>query len=351
METPHGELVGCSADAANRQGSVEFVHEFGYHVVMSTPSGTAWVFSPDFLEHNSGLNHPECPERLTAILSRLAGSDLIPKMIALEVVPATDDELAKAHTRRHMDTLSRSEEKWFDPDTFCGEGTPQIARLAAGAVLNATRAVMDGEFRNAFCAVRPPGHHATAERAMGFCFFNNVAVAAANIVASNPDLRVLILDWDVHHGNGTQAIFYESNSVLYASTHQYPFYPGTGAANETGRGAGRGYTINKPVAAGAGDREFLDAISSILDETLALMKPDLIMISAGFDAHHADPLASLNVSVEGFSEATRRVCAFADAHCQGRIVSVLEGGYNLDALGDSVAAHVAVLVEMSKGNP
>lgn len=328
---------------------MEFAQWFGYHDVMSTPSGTAWVFSPEFLEHNSGLSHPECPARLSSILSHLIQKGLTQKLRALEAIPVTDDELSKAHTRRHIATLSRSEEKWFDPDTFCGSGTPRIARLAAGAVLAATRAVMNGEFRNAFCAVRPPGHHATAERAMGFCYFNNVAVAAANVVASNPSLRVLILDWDVHHGNGTQAIFYESDAVLYASTHQYPFYPGTGAANETGRGAGRGYTINKPLAAGAGDREFLDAISSILDESLAMMTPDLIMISAGFDAHRADPLAGLNVSVEGFSEATRRVCAFADAHCQGRLVSLLEGGYNLDALGDSVATHVAVLVETSKG--
>jgi acetoin utilization deacetylase AcuC-like enzyme len=180
---------------------------------------------------------------------------------------------------------------------------------------------------------------------MGFCYFNNVAVAAANIIRDLPESRVLILDWDVHHGNGTQAIFYETDRVLYSSVHQYPFYPGTGAASEQGRGPGKGYTINKPLRAGAGDQEFLDAISSILDETATLMRPDVVMISAGFDAHYDDPLANLEVTVDGFAEATRQVCKFAKDQCGGRIVSVLEGGYNLSALAESVSAHLQVLMD------
>jgi acetoin utilization deacetylase AcuC-like enzyme len=172
-------------------------------------------------------------------------------------------------------------------------------------------------------------------------------VAAANIIAENPATKIMILDWDVHHGNGTQAIFYESSAVLYSSVHQYPLYPGTGGANDTGRGAGKGFTINKPLWIGAGDEEFLEAISAILAEAETLMKPDLLMISAGFDAHRDDPLANLNVTTEGFAEATRRACAFAERHCKARVVSVLEGGYNLSALADSVAAHVTVLLESS----
>lgn len=263
--------------------------------------------------------------------------------------PATDDELARVHTRRHIANILKSEGHLLDPDTFSGSDTPGIARLASGAALAATRAVMEGEVANVFCALRPPGHHATADRAMGFCYFNNVAVAAGDIIRADSEAKVLILDWDVHHGNGTQAIFYESEKVLYSSVHQYPFYPGTGAANEVGRGPGKGYTINKPLAAGAGDREFLDAISAILDQSMTLMQPDIVLISAGFDAHRDDPLASLEVSVDGFVEATRRICAYANTQCDGRIVSVLEGGYNVQALAECVSAHMDVLIDNAQG--
>jgi acetoin utilization deacetylase AcuC-like enzyme len=182
---------------------------------------------------------------------------------------------------------------------------------------------------------------------MGFCYYNNVAIAAANIIVEYPNSRVCILDWDVHHGNGTQAIFYESDRVLYGSVHQWPFYPGTGSNIETGRGAGQGYTINRPLLAGANDDEFLDSISEILEQAALLFKPDILFISAGFDAHADDPLAELNVSVAGFAEATCRACAFATQHCHGRIVSVLEGGYNARALAESVVAHVGVLADFA----
>jgi acetoin utilization deacetylase AcuC-like enzyme len=235
----------------------------------------------------------------------------------------------------------------MDPDTYVGHGSPQIARLAAGGVLAAAQLVWKGELANAFCAVRPPGHHALPGRAMGFCLLNNIAIAAAGLIADAPDARVLILDWDVHHGNGTQAIFYETPQVLYASMHQYPFYPGSGGADETGRGAGEGYTVNVPLRAGSGDNEFLAAIDFILSDHAGRFAPDMILISAGFDAHHDDPLGGLAVSTSGFIEATRRVCAFASNICCGRIVSVLEGGYNLarrGGLADSVLGHVTELV-------
>jgi len=334
LETPRGALAILEFKAAHR-----------YLSNVDAISRTAWADSPEFLKHNAGLPHPERPERLTAILDRCREDGLLARCLRLDFEPATDDEQSLVHTRRHITSLTKSGGQQLDPDTFCGIDTPEIARLAAGAAVAATRSVMAGESSNAFCALRPPGHHAPADRAMGFCFFNNVAVAAASVVESNPQAKVLILDWDVHHGNGTQAIFYESEKVLYSSVHQYPFYPGTGAASEDGRGPGKGFTINKPVTAGAGDSEFLDAITAILDESAAIMRPDIVMISAGFDAHRDDPLANLDVSVDGFAEATRRVCAFANDQCDGRIVSILEGGYNVQALADSVAAHLTVLID------
>lgn len=324
---------------------VEFAPLRQYLRSMPRPAKTGWAYSPEFLKHNAGLAHPERPERLTAIVERLSRDEVLDRLSTLDVEMATEDELARVHTRRHIANIETSEGKQIDPDTYCGPDTPRIARISAGATLTATRNVMAGDIRSAFCAVRPPGHHAPADRAMGFCYYNNIAVAAAAVVFLNSNSRVLILDWDVHHGNGTQAIFYESDRVLYSSVHQYPFYPGTGAASEIGRGLGRGYTINKPLWAGSGDQEFLDAISNILDETATLMRPDVVMISAGFDAHRDDPLANLEVSVDGFVEASRRVCDFAKDQCQGRIVSVLEGGYNLGALADSVSAHIQILMD------
>lgn len=324
---------------------VEFASLPEYLRPMPKLAETGWAYSPEFLKHNAGLMHPECPERLTAIVERLSQDRVLEQLSTLEIDAATEDELVRVHTRRHIANMEASEGRQIDPDTYCGPDTPRIARLAAGATLAATRRVMAGGIRNAFCAVRPPGHHAPADRAMGFCYYNNIAVAAADVVFHFPDSQVFILDWDVHHGNGTQAIFYESDRVLYSSVHQYPFYPGTGAANEIGRGTGKGYTVNKPLWAGSGDQEFLDAISAILDETATLMRPAVVMISAGFDAHRDDPLAHLEVSVDGFAEATRRVCEFAKDQCQGRIVSVLEGGYNLNALAESVSAHMQVLMD------
>jgi acetoin utilization deacetylase AcuC-like enzyme len=323
---------------------VEFPLSFGYLRTVPNHPRTGWLYSPRFLEHNSGPLHPEDPDRLRAIVDSFSQNGLLERMHPLEFGSASNDELAAAHTRRHIAEMDKSGGRQLDPDTFCDVVTPAIARLAAGAVLRATHAVMSGELTNAFCAVRPPGHHAPADRAMGFCYFNNVAVAAANVLLENPHSRVMIVDFDVHHGNGTQSIFYESDKILYASVHQYPFYPGTGAASEIGRGAGKGYTINKPLRAGMGDEEFISAIDAILAESVDLMTPDILLVSAGFDAHHDDPLANLEVSVEGFVAVTERLCEFAGMHCGGRIVSVLEGGYNLRALAESAAAHVTELV-------
>jgi acetoin utilization deacetylase AcuC-like enzyme len=260
---------------------------------------------------------------------------------------ASDAEIALAHDHHYISSLQEAEGTWWDADTFIGEDSPRIARLAAGGVLAATRAVWNGRVANAFCAVRPPGHHALRGQAMGFCLFNNVAVAAASTVVENPGAKVFILDWDAHHGNGTQAIFYDSADILYASVHQYPFYPGTGAADETGHGAGRGFTVNVPLPAGTGDRKFLDAIERTLFVHAAQFAPDIIILSAGFDAHTDDRLAGLCVSTSAFAAASRLVCECAREVCGGRVVSVLEGGYNLSALAESVSVHVRTLLEFA----
>jgi acetoin utilization deacetylase AcuC-like enzyme len=217
--------------------------------------------------------------------------------------------------------------------------------LAAGAVIQAAEDVHYGKLKNAFCAVRPPGHHAERERAMGFCLVNNVATAAAHLIEELKYERVLILDWDAHHGNGTQHIFYDDPKVFYFSCHQYPFYPGTGASNETGAGAGKGFTLNVPLAARTGDREFLAAIKDRLIPAAENFRPQFILISAGFDAHRADPLAELEVTEEAFAQATQIVRKFAEEECGGKLVSVLEGGYDLEALAKSVIIHLKILSE------
>ena len=308
---------------------------------------TGWVYDPAFQRHNADLGHPEQPARLEAILQHVK-PDERPNLRSLEFGPATDDDLCRIHPLSHMRIVESARGSYLDPDTFVSEESPEIARLAAGGVIAAARAVWKGDVTNAFCAVRPPGHHALEQRAMGFCLYNNIAVAAAAIQRESRDAKILIVDWDAHHGNGTQAIFYDDPDVLYTSVHQYPFYPGTGAEGETGRGDGKGFTVNLPMRAGCGNDEFLDGIDKILESHAQPYHPDLVLISAGFDAHRSDPLAMLNVSTKGFIEATRRVCRFADSECNGRIVSVLEGGYDLNALAASVLGHIEELESAAK---
>jgi len=315
---------------------------------MSAPtadtSKTGWVFDPAFLRHNADIAHPERPARLAAIIESLDRQGLLGAMTPVAVEPVSAADLERVHPRSHIATIEMARGQHLDPDTFVSEESPEIALLVAGAVVEAARRVWTGELINAFCAVRPPGHHALAERAMGFCLYNNVAIAATALCHDTPGTRVFILDWDVHHGNGTQAIFYENPNVLYASLHQYPFYPGTGSAAETGRGAGKGMTVNVPLSSGAGDDQFIGAIQSILDQHAISFKPDIVLLSAGFDAHKFDSLGGLNVTTEAFAKATSLVADFAHETCHGRIVSVLEGGYDLSALAASASVHVSELI-------
>jgi acetoin utilization deacetylase AcuC-like enzyme len=307
---------------------------------------TALAYHADVLLHDTGAYHPENPQRLHAIMSQLRGSTLWSEYLQLEVRPADEDSLILVHPPRYLEILRRAAREApvaLDPDTPVSRESYRAAIIAAGATLAAVDAVMTGRARNAFAAVRPPGHHAYAERAGGFCLINHVAVAARHAQREHGVERVLIVDWDAHHGNGTQAIFYDDPSVLYFSTHQYPFYPGTGAANETGRGAGEGYTVNVPLAAGTSEGEIVRIYRERLVPAAEQFKPELVLISAGFDSHRDDPLAHLGLTERGYAELTEIVLNIAATYAQGRLVSVLEGGYNPQALARSVAAHLEAL--------
>ncbi len=310
---------------------------------------TGLVYDEIYLRHLTGSGHPECPERLEAIVDRLRASGLMDKLTGIKPRPAEEKWLTAIHTPEHVAALRRmyAEGSRFagSRDTPLSESSSEVALVAAGGVLAAVDAVVKGQVRNAFCAVRPPGHHATPDKAMGFCLLNNVAVAARYLQKEHRLPRILIVDWDVHHGNGTQEIFYEDPSVFYFSVHQYPFYPGTGSAGEQGAGEGKGSTLNVPLPAGSGDAEFRQAFSDKLVPAARQFHPDFVLVSAGFDAHQDDLLGRMKVTTEGFAELTRIVRQIAEEHCGGRLVSVLEGGYHLEKLAASVEAHLRVLME------
>jgi acetoin utilization deacetylase AcuC-like enzyme len=255
-----------------------------------------------------------------------------------------DADLLRIHTAAYVTAISSTRGKavMLDPDTFTSPESEEVARLAAGAVLAGVDAALDGPTGSrALAAVRPPGHHAEADRAMGFCLYNNIAVGAA-YARSRGCARVAIVDYDVHHGNGTQWAFYEDPTVLFISSHQYPFYPGTGAAHETGRGAGLGYTLNLPLDAGAGDPDVLDRYEREAVPALDAFRPDLLMVSAGFDAHERDPLAGCRMTTEGFRALSGLLVGAADRLCEGRVVFVTEGGYDLTALSECLQAVIDV---------
>ena len=267
-------------------------------------------------------------------------------IVELRPTPCDPGRLVRVHPESYVAAIEnacRRAPARLDPDTAVSTGSWDSALLAAGAVVDACDAVAAGRLSNAFVCARPPGHHAETGRAMGFCLFNNVAVAARFLQAERGLGRIFVVDWDVHHGNGTQQIFEADDSVFYFSTHQYPFYPGTGAREERGRGRGEGFTLNVPLPAGTGDAEYLQVFREVLRPAIDAFKPELILISAGFDAHRDDPLASMEVTEAGFAAMTGIVRAAAEDHCGGRLVSVLEGGYNLDALARSVEAHLREL--------
>jgi acetoin utilization deacetylase AcuC-like enzyme len=304
--------------------------------------------SPYFLRHETG-NHPENAHRIEAIPRRLEASGIAAKCRQRDWSPVSTQRLSRVHSPGYAEevrALGKLGGGDLDPDTMIGPESHQVALLAAGAACDAVEQVVSGEDNTAFCLVRPPGHHAVTNRAMGFCLFNSVAVAASLALAEFDIDRVLIVDWDVHHGNGTQATFWEDARAGFLSIHRWPFYPGTGAEDETGGGDGLGSTLNLPVPLGISSDEYLSLFGDSLERFASKIRPQLVLISAGFDAHRRDPVGNLGLETDDFAAMTRMVLDVAAVHAGGRVVSVLEGGYNPDALGDCVVRHVR---EMLKG--
>ena len=305
---------------------------------------TLYITHPCYLEHDTGYGHPERPDRLRAI-EQVMKHDMFKDLVRLEAPAADLETIALAHPKEYVDFVRDHAPKagqdhvHFDPDTVMSSGSWKAALHAAGAAVLAVDKVMTGEAKNAFCAVRPCGHHAERERAMGFCLFNNVAIAGLYARAKHGAERVAVVDFDVHHGNGTQDIFWSDKDLFFASIHQMPLYPGTGALSETGVGN----VWNAPLRPGDGGEQFREAFEARILPALRNFGPDIVLISAGFDAHRDDPLANLQLLEGDYSWVTSKICDLADKHARGRVVSMLEGGYNLAALARSVAVHVRAL--------
>ena len=302
---------------------------------------TALLRSAAFQGHDTG-GHVENPRRLAAIEAELTRLDLLTGRPEVAFEPAPLEALVRVHDPRYLEIVADVAAQggaWLDGDTVVLPDSWDVARLAAGAALAATDAVLDNRVSRAFCLVRPPGHHATPTRGMGFCLVNNVAVAAAHALSRGLE-RVAIVDWDVHHGNGTQDAFYATDRVFFCSLHQSPLYPGTGMADEGGEGKGEGYTLNLPLRPGGDDHTYRRVFAEQVEPALRVYRPELILVSAGFDAHARDPLANMRLSEAGFAWLASRILALATELCAGRFVALLEGGYDLDALAASVAATI-----------
>ena len=310
------------------------------------PQKTAFIYHPEYLNHDTGPEHPERPDRLRASLAALQQSDVWDQLHHIEPQPATTEQIAYAHNPGYSEHIRQSCESAIplSYDTPIGHESYEIALLSAGGVLCAAEAVATNQVKNAFAMVRPPGHHATPGQSMGFCLFNNIAIAARYLQREHGVGKVAIVDWDVHHGNGTQDIFYEDGSVFFFSIHQSPLYPGTGSRNERGSGNGRGTTLNVPMPPGIGDDEYIKVFEDVLIPALQGFLPEFILISAGFDAHHLDPLAHMDLTAAGFATLTDLVLDVAEEVASGNVVSALEGGYSLQGVSESVVAHVERLV-------
>ena len=306
-----------------------------------------YVLDDIFVQHRAPSGHPERPARAEAVRDALVAANIASKGMHVATRAATDEELARVHGGAFLSELEKlvpGKSGWIDPDTYFSPGTWDAARAAAGSAIELAKQVLAGELSRGLAVVRPPGHHATRDRAMGFCLLNNVAAAAAAARAAGA-ARVAIVDWDVHHGNGTQDIFWDDPSVLYMSVHQFPYYPGTGAPTEIGGPHARGATINVGLPGGSHDADYTAAFDHVFLPALARFKPDLLLVSAGFDAFEHDPLAGMRVTHAGFAAMARRLRFAADTYSSGRIVAVLEGGYDLDGLAGGMTATLAALVE------
>ena len=309
---------------------------------------TALVYSERFKNHDTGSHHPERPARVAHTYQFLKNSDLFNNLYLLNPKPADLKWVGRVHSKRYIDHVkgacSNGQNLLDTVDTAICPESFDVALLAVGSVLKLVDSVMKGEVRNGFALVRPPGHHAEREKALGFCVFNNIAIAAKYLQEQYGLQRILIIDWDVHHGNGTQHIFEEDPSVFFFSVHQYPYYPGTGSEHETGRGEGEGTTLNVPLPAGAGDKEYRHVFKEIFYPKAIQFKPDFILISSGFDAHEADPLAHMNLTEESYGFFTDVAMEIAQESGHERIASVLEGGYHLEMLSRSAYVHLKHLM-------
>ncbi len=313
---------------------------------MPVPDSPLLFADPLFLEHHTG-DHPESPERLRYLHQFLAQKPVWARFGRGEIVPAQPAQLELVHTAAHVEAVrlfAAAGGGRIEADTVVSSRSYEVACQAAGAGISAVAAVLSGGAQRALCLVRPPGHHALADSAMGFCLFNNVALAAASAIKLHGLNRVLVIDFDVHHGNGTQDIFYESDEVYFFSIHRSPFYPGTGAAGETGSGRGLATKFNLPVKFGTSRHDYLEQFQTTLEQAAARARPELVLISAGFDAHRADPVGSLGLETEDFEPITHVLVEVAEQYCQGRVVSLLEGGYNVHFLAESVACHMEGLL-------
>jgi acetoin utilization deacetylase AcuC-like enzyme len=300
---------------------------------------TAIVEDTRFLDHRGPADHPERPDRLTAVRAAVDPC----RDLLTPIVPraATPEEIFRVHGREHFESIDKAARRGpgqLDADTYVSPESFEVARLAAGGSIDLAARVARGEVASGLAAVRPPGHHAESNRAMGFCLFNNVAIAARALQADEAVERIFILDWDVHHGNGTQHSFESDPSVLYASIHQYPFYPGTGAPGESGTDGGEGFTLNVPLPGGCGDSEYIGALQHLIAPAAQSFQPEVILVSCGFDAHRDDPLASMNVTRAGFGAMTAIIRSLAEDLCEGRLAYVLEGGYAASGLEQGTGA-------------
>ncbi len=318
---------------------------------------TAYITHPRYIEHHLA-GHPEHAGRIRAVWAELDKAGLSTRMHKLEAPPIGDEWILSVHTAKYLALLHWIEQNppkgvhHLDPDTYAGPTAFEIAKLSAGGVVQAVDEVLSGRANNALAAVRPPGHHAMPEHAMGFCLLGNVPIATRYAQKQFGIERVMIVDFDVHHGNGTEAMLYDDPTTLFISTHQYPFYPGTGALTDTGSGKGTGYTINVPLAAGHGDNSYAALYEQIIWPAAERFKPELIIVSAGFDAHWLDPIAGMRLSLAGYAYLTRELIKMAEKYCDGKIVFAMEGGYNLDALSHGMVniGH-ALLGENSVSDP